>query len=78
MNVTIQPTGRRVFFSLESSHRTDDQETAIQRAVRKHWGRAVFFKDDGRGSDTRRFGQVWRPTNYGNTAETGVVMVDVA
>lgn len=55
-----------------SSHRTTDIDTAIQRAVAKHWGsKCGFWADAGlnRGMDpTTRYGQIVEPCATGGSS----------
>lgn len=61
-----------------SRHRTDDESTAITRAIKKRWGARVFFQVD-RGVGNGEYGQMFRPSDDGtnNYSVTKRIRIDV-
>lgn len=44
---------------LVSTHRTDSEEVAIERAIAKNFGeRAGFYRDNGISTETTQYGQI--------------------
>jgi hypothetical protein len=65
MKITITYCGGN-YTELVSNHRTDDRDTAIRRAITKHWTPLVsFWKDKGISTDNTWYGQMVRPSKLG-------------
>jgi hypothetical protein len=60
----------------ESIHRTDNQDLAIQRAVKKRWGAKATYRED---SGLKGYGQIWRVLKpCGSTWEASAITYRVS
>jgi hypothetical protein len=65
MNITITDCYAHQMVR-KSAHRTTQKETAIERAIRKHWGAsAELHIDRGLSNDGLIYGQIGRPAKTG-------------
>jgi len=65
---------------LVSTHRTDSDEVAIERAIAKHFGkRAGFYRDNGISTATVQFGQIghYSKSEGCSVMDTGRVSISV-
>ncbi|GLR55205.1 hypothetical protein GCM10007923_64270 [Shinella yambaruensis] len=62
-----------------STHRTDDDQVAIERAIKRRFGvRAAFYEDNGLSTESKKYGQIGHPTKWGNASmDTGRVSIRV-
>ena len=74
--ISIYPVNQDIPIS-ESNHR-GDTETAISRAVKKHYGKNAFFeKNNETSSKTRHHGQVFRPHGGQYTSISKLIYIDI-
>lgn len=67
--------------TIVSHHRTDDDDAAIESAIRKHYGkRAQFFRDNGICTTSTQYGQIGHYVDRIGAAsmDTGRVSIQVA
>jgi len=66
--------------TLVSNHKTDDDDTAIERAISKHFGvNAGFFIDNGISTNQNQYGQIGHHVKSENfsTMDTGRLLITV-
>lgn len=66
---------------LVSRHRTNDDQEATERAIKKHFGsRASFFKDNGISTATTTYGQIGHYVELAGcySMDTGRVWIEIA